>query len=150
LTVASRRRASDIEPQTAVCCLRPPSHLGADHHPSSSKHPVSTLTRPDPSTAANNRTSIHKTTTLSKRTSPQHTHNNGLSHALRAPQRSFRPPCHQLRPDLRPSRLPDLATDARCSRRASAQACGRFQGNVSLSGFGLQSGERDSLDWLGS
>ena len=102
---------------------------------------ISTLTRHDPSIRQHS-----KQTTLtnpptsplsSQRTSPSHhIHNNGRPHALGASQRSFRPSCHQLRPDsriLRPSRLPDLATDDGCCRRAGAQARGRVQGNVSLS-----------------
>lgn len=107
-----------IQPSTAAS--------GQADHPSSIEHPVSTLTRPDPSIAANNRTTIHsQTPTPSKPIPPQHRHKNGRPHALRAPQRSFHPPCHQLRPDLRPSRLPDLATNDGCCRCAGAQARGR-------------------------
>lgn len=98
--------------------LTTPSSI--QHHTSSTKQ-QQTNTRP---TDLN----IHLS-----RPKPHNTHNNGLPHALCAPQRRFRPSCHQLHPDRRPSRLPDLATeDGRC-RCAGAQACWRLQGNVSLS-----------------
>lgn len=85
----------------------------------------------------NNQTDHHSRILPQSPKTPKPHNNHGLPHPLPASQqRSSRTPRQLLnRPNRRPAEptlLPDLATNA-AGRRTCAQACGRFQGNVSLS-----------------
>jgi hypothetical protein len=111
-----------------------PRELGSESDVSSNRPNAKRLPRAQTNTPSSLPT-LQSPKSLNQNTSPNVYKHHGIPHPLRAPQRRPRP-SHRPQQQRRrsPTLVPDLATDARNRhrRRARSQACGSFQGNVSV------------------